>query len=141
MFKQPITQETNYGGPGVYWIKLLRNQRPFEINRLGGPDKSGILAIGCTDNVERRRKQFIDSSGGKYGHSEGMQWFLVRKFWKLGSQEYSLQFEYIKLSSKEASKTEEKEKIQEYFKEYLESPPLNGAIPERKKWFSELRDK
>jgi hypothetical protein len=138
---KPISQETGYGFSGVYWIKLFKNQQPVEIHRLGGVDKEGMLSIGCTDNIERRRKQFVNSSEGKYGHSEGMQWFLARKYSDLGSQEYSLWFDYVKAESKEASEKGEEDEIRRYFKEYGETPPLNSAIPNRKKWFDELRSK
>jgi hypothetical protein len=126
---------TNYDGPGVYRIRLFTHGRPAAIPRLGGTDKEGVLAIGCSENIEDRRKQFIQSSKGKRGHSEGIQWWLVKKFHNF--EGFSLVFDFIKLSLEDKS-SEECRQIQEYFKRYAEAPPLNGSMPKRIRWFEEL---
>ena len=46
----------------VYRIRLFRKERPVCIWRFGGIDEEGILAIGSSGNIERRRRQFITVS-------------------------------------------------------------------------------
>lgn len=102
-----------------------------------------MAAIGCSSNIERRRKQFIRASSGKHGHSEGIQWYLVTnssRFRDRYSQGgYSLQFDFIKTKSREEAERIEEEVIWIYFEKYSENPPLNAAIPGREKRFNELR--
>ena len=134
-----IDSGIGYDGPGVYKIQLVnKNGKPVEISRFGGTDKEGILAIGCSKQIDIRRKQFVESSKGKRGHSEGIQWCLVRQFSEKAEQAL-LRFAFAKLGTKEEAMEEERKEIRNYFKKYLEAPPLNGAIPKRLEWFKQLR--
>jgi len=135
-----IDTETNYDGPGVYQILLFRNEKPVPIHRLVGTDTEGVLAIGHTESIENRRKQFRRSSeNAERGHSEGIQWWLVKNFHKQSFEESQIKFKYVKLSSKSEAKREEERQIKAYFEKHCEAPPLNGSIPKRIAWFEELR--
>jgi hypothetical protein len=134
-----ISSEITYNGPGVYKIQLVdKNGKILQIPRLGGTDEEGVLAIGCSEHINSRRRQFVTSSAGKHGHSEGIQWWLVRYFSERARQT-SLRFAFAELGTKEEAMRVETEEIQNYFKKYCEAPPLNGVIPKREEWFDRLR--
>ena len=135
-----IDSPTTYSGAGVYQILLFRNEKPVPIHRLVGIDTEGVLAIGHTENIENRRKQFRRSSEeAERGHSEGIQWWLVKNFQKQIFEGCQIKFKYVKLGSKNDAKKEEERQIKAYFEKYCEAPPLNGSIPKRIEWFEELR--
>jgi len=129
-----IEEETKCNQPGVYRIRLFNGNTPVTIRRLQGADAEGMLAIGQSKNIERRRKDFLGSLKGKRRHSEGMQWRLVKLF---SNKLDNLRFDFVKTNSKKAKKMEDTE-LREYFKKHLELPPLNGVMPNRKKWIHEL---
>ena len=134
-----VNRRIDYEGPGVYKIQLVdKNGKPVEIRRFGGTDKEGVLAIGCSKHIDTRRKQFVTSSAGERGHSEGIQWWLVKHFSELAEQT-SLRFAFAELGTKEEAMRVEMEEIHNYFTKYWEAPPLNGVIPKRLEWFNRLR--
>lgn len=133
-----IETETNYCGPGVYRGRLIVDGSPTQIKRLGGTDYEGILFIGQSKNIEKRRKAFIRATSGHHGHSEGIQWFLVGQFSNLDNLS-DLWFEYARVTTEKEAKKREANEIWGYFKRFLEAPPLNGCIPEREKRFDKIR--
>lgn len=132
-----LNDKKGCNAPGIYRIRLFKKGKPVEICRFGGVDETGLLLVGRSVDIERRREQFIRSSKGKHGHSEGIQWWLVTRFSDIGKQS-SLRFEFVRLSEEKA-REREKAELQDYFKRYLETPPLNATIPQRLRWFDELR--
>jgi hypothetical protein len=136
-----INQQVKYDGPGVYKIRLFREERPVPIRRFGGIDEEGILMIGVSDNIERRRKEFVRASNKGYQHSEGMQWFLVKHVSHLRESIYSLRFEFIETDTKERAEEMEGEEAWRYFEKYWETPPLNSVLPKRGERLNELRRK
>lgn len=137
---QDLYDKTAYTGFGVYKIRLFRDEKPVRIHRFQGVDETGLLLIGRSVDIDRRRRQFVNSSKGRHGHSEGIQWYLVTRFSEIDKQT-SLRFEFVKLESERKAKERERVELQDYFERYLETPPLNAAIPKRKEWFDELRDR
>jgi hypothetical protein len=133
-----INCETGHNKPGIYRIILFKNGQPVKIPRFRKVDEAGVLVIGHSRNIEARRKQFIGALQGKHGHSEGIQLWLVKEFSDI-IKESSLQFEFFPSESKEEAANMEKTEIQGYFKNFSEPQPLNSAIPQRAKWFDELR--
>jgi len=47
--------------------------------------------------------------------------------------------DFMKLNSLEEAQERKGKEFRDYFKEYLEAPPLNGVIPGRGNWISELK--
>jgi len=135
-----IDNETGYDGHGVYRILATKGGKAVKIPRFRKVDEGGVLVIGRTDNIERRRKQFVKSSRGNHGHSEGKQWWLVKHFSNFG-EEFSLMFDFTRLKSREEAKKMERREIQDYFKKFLELSPLNSIMPKRNDWFDQLRNK
>jgi hypothetical protein len=126
--------------PGVYQVKLVKKERLVKIGRLSGTDCEGILSIGSTDNLRRRLTEFLRASEGKRGHSEGTKWWLAKVF-NPKLREPRLVFKYKTEKSEKIARNREKKEIQRYLRKYGEPPPLNGAIPRRRKWVRELRRK
>ena len=134
-----INEDTKCDQPGIYRIRLMKSGEPIEIPRFNGVDKDGVLAIGCSENIERRRKQFIRASKGNHGHSEGIQWYLVHHCSGFEKKDYSLQFQFLQAKSKEDAKRVEEDELWDYFCKYSEAPPLNSSLPRREKKFDEIR--
>jgi len=121
-----INYEIDYDGPGVYKIQLVdKNGKLLEIRRFGGTDEEGVAVIGCSEQINTRRKQFVTSSAGERGHSGGIQWWLVKYFLEWAKQT-SLRFAFAELGTKEEAMRVEMEEIQDYFTKHLEAPPLKG---------------
>ncbi len=113
--------------PGIYRIRI----RGIKICRFLGEDKNGILAIGKSNNIFRRLKQFFRSTSGKKGHSEGKTLHLILKSGKLKLDTKNLEYSYcLTETDEQAFKCEELE-IKKYFKKFGEVPPLNSLIPKK----------
>lgn len=112
---------------GIYKIRIKNNP----IDRLLGQDKQGILAIGKSNDLKKRLKQFYKGFTEGKSHSEGKTLHLIMKNNPKWGEEIidKLEFTYtVTKTEEEAIKLEEKE-IKTYFKKFGEVPPLNSAIP------------
>lgn len=110
--------------PGVYQIRLYYNKKPLPIHRLVCIDNLGILAIGSSNNVRRRLKQFLNSINGRFGHSAGNRYYHCKLKKKL--KPHSLKFT-IRLC--DDYKKEEARLIKGYLFKFGEVPPLNNSEP------------
>ena len=129
-----ITESSRYDGCAVYEVRLVNKEdHPVIINRFLGTDKEGILAIGMTTNMERRRKQFIYGENRCRAHSEGNLLFLLKEYsrFKTKYNRTRYQYRFQKVKTRDDAKKKEKKLIKDYFKKYGEVPPLNSAIPDR----------
>ncbi len=92
-----------------------------------------------SSKLESRRKQFyrIVSKKSRRGHSEAITWWLAREFSEFNHKEHSLKFEFMMTKD---MVSEERKLLQEYFKKHAEPPPLNAIIPQRTKWYEEMRE-
>jgi len=103
------------------------------IDRFLDEDKKGVLCIGMTTNMERRRKQFISGESEGYCHSEGNLLFLLKKYSRFKKKHSMPKYKYRfqNVSSEGDAKRKERELIKDYVKQYGEVPPLNSVIPDR----------
>ena len=119
----------------VYKVRLVSRQSGIvAINRFLGTDKKGILMIGMTKNMERRRNQFfLGKDKGSRGHSEGYLLFLLEEYSQIKTKFGAIQCQYRFQEMKNGDRAKDKESrlIKEYVKRYGEVPPLNSAIPNR----------
>ena len=131
---QTIQKPLTYTGPALYELRITNKLgTPFSINRFLSIDNEGVLTIGQTKCMERRRTQFITGIHQCYGHSEcNLLYFLIKHslFDKI-FHDFILQFRYKQLPTEHDAKTEEKSAIKEYICKFGEVPPLNSAIPDR----------
>jgi hypothetical protein len=68
---QSIKQVLSYRGPAQYELRVVNQEsQPFPIPRMLGTDNNGVLVIGQTKNMEKRRRQVITGIEECYGHSE-----------------------------------------------------------------------
>ena len=127
-----ITQPANYGENAVYRIRLMNQQGPAMISRFLGADSNGILCIGKTNDMEKRRRQFVRGLKGKFGHSEGYLMHILQKVSPFSALYANTEWQYsfAKVGSGEEEAVEAQE-IKAYVKEFGEVPPLNSAIPDR----------
>ncbi len=128
-----ITQEANCNGPAIYRIRLCDDSgNPISIQRFFGSDDDGLLCIGKTTNMERRRKNFKRGLEKGVGHSEANFLHILEKHTSLLAKYRTRQYEYsyCRVRESELDALEEKS-IKKYVKEFGEPPPLNSNIPSR----------
>ena len=130
---QSVDQPTSYEGPAVYRIRLVVHDRPHAIPRFLGPDTEGILSIGKTGSMKKRRSQFKRGLAKGRGHSEANLLHLIRDHSYLLRilPEHQYQYCFAIVPDIEQASSSEEELIKDYFRNYGEVPPLNSAIPNR----------
>jgi hypothetical protein len=130
-----ITEPSNCNEPAVYKIRLKDNEGSVvSINRFLGKDEEGILCIGETENMERRRKKFARGIQHGTAHSEARLIYLIKTHCRIFKEKYAdAQYEYCfeEAITKEEAKMKEVKLIKNYVKQYGEGPPFNSAIPKR----------
>ena len=105
-------------GPGVYYVK-----REWPVNRICGPDPSGLLYIGSTDALKRRLGLFRGSAlDGSEGHVAG------QKYNKWGYDPFLAPLSELKVRWEETDNPGSDEDVakQKYTRTFHELPPLNG---------------
>lgn len=119
--------------PATYQIRLINRSKPISISRFLDTDFDGLLSIGMTSNMERRRKQFISGWKRKRGHSEGNLLYLLEKYSGIKNKfnDYSVQYRFEKATSGMNAGQLERILIKKYVKRFGEVPPLNSSIPAR----------
>jgi len=76
-----IDKLSGHDSHAVYEVCLVTEEGAHvAIDRFLDEDKKGVLCIGMTTNMERRRKQFISGESEGYCHSEGNLLFLLKKY-------------------------------------------------------------
>lgn len=135
-----VETEAGYKGPAVYKISLRdKNCKPIPISRFLEEDAKGILFIGSTKDMERRRKQCINAlKNNTKGHACRMLRFLkiktkfTKKFPKA-----EFYYSFSKRDLGEDAKKGEGEEIRSYLKKYGEVPVLNSDVPNRGRMLDE----
>jgi hypothetical protein len=122
----------NYGAAS-YNLRLMTPTGPLAIARFLGVDKRGLLTIGETGNMEKRRTDFVRAIEKCTGHSEGnlLHLILLHSQIKKLHPEHALQYRFLAEADKAAAKFSEEQMIKSYIRKYGEPPPLNCAIPDR----------
>jgi hypothetical protein len=128
---RPIEEVCSHRNTAVYKIALLERFEPFEpikIPRFLKEDKDGILVIGETTQMERRRRYFINGS-----HSEGILWDKLKKYTGFEKKfpNAVLAYCYSIIEDNKQAKSSESRLIKKYIIQYGEAPPLNSSIPDR----------
>ncbi|MGD0597834.1 MAG: hypothetical protein ABSA64_09990 [Sedimentisphaerales bacterium] len=129
-----INDNCNYQGPAVYKVRLANaNSNACKLERLLMADDEGIMCIGQTGNMERRRTKFLSGIKNANGHSEINLVYYLNRYTKFPDKfnDANFQYSFCKCSDVPESKKEEDKLIKAYFKEFGEVPPLNSAIPNR----------
>lgn len=126
-----IEEKTEHTKPTVYKVRLVRKGNPVLINRFLGKDEGGILFIGSTENMERRRDQFERGLERIHGHSGANLLHLLRENAGFKLEIDRLEYRFKRMSKKRI-KVGEEMLIKEYVRKYGEVPPLNSAIPNKR---------
>lgn len=129
-----IDESSGHYSHAVYEVRLVNTQgTSVAINRFLDKDEEGLLSIGMTTNMERRRKQFISGEDRCQGHSEGNLLFFLKEYSRFKTKHImpKYQYRFQKVNSEDEAKRKERKLIKDYVKQYGEVPPLNSAIPGR----------
>src|SRR5437588_22795 len=96
----------------------------------GGPDPSGLMAIGETENFEDRRRDLINSVECCYGHSEGNFFRYLCLFTRLPEvyPDCRLQYAFRRTESKKQAEQWEEE-VKAYIIRRAQLPILNRQLP------------
>lgn len=122
--------------PGVYKIRLADQQEnAIKVPRFLGVDKEGLLAVGESDNLSRRIRQFYRAySGQSFAHSVAERLFVLL-FKRVNSnstmKNSRLEFSCMKLKDKAEAQIREETLLKTYFKKFGELPPLNSSLPDK----------
>ena len=124
---------SEYQGPAVYMTRLVLDGQPMTIPRFLKNDQTGIILIGNSNNMERRRRQFCTGLSRGEGHSEANLLFILKKYTKVKSilDRYKIEYRFMQLSTKNEATQCEEILIKRYVKRFGEVPPLNSTIPKR----------
>ena len=125
-------EQEPFEGSAIYKIRL-KNQ---PIERFLGKDKDGILAIGKTKKLKKRIKHFNKALEIGKRHSAGRTLFLNQEQFNRKFKYPSLWYSFRPVRECDLSNEEARE-IKQYMKVFGELPPLNSAIPQKKKWIKE----
>jgi hypothetical protein len=123
-----------HGEPAAYRVRLLKDSKPFPMNRVLGVDAQGLLSIGKTKNMEGRRAQFISGVLNGYGHSEGNLLRLLVLYSGLKEQvppRPEVECQFLPCKSEDGAIEMEARLLKDYLCRFGELPPLNSAIPNR----------
>lgn len=131
---KPLLDSIRYKGPAVYKIRIVKNNKPFELKRLGNNDKDGILYIGQTTDFKRRIRDFFNGP-----HSGGELYRIIKVDGKLRGKmgDYKLHVKFLKLNRNQLKNVEAQELLN-YTMKYCEPPPINSSMP-MKAWDLKVR--
>jgi len=123
-----------FEGSAIYKISLKNRT----IERFLEKDTDGILVIGKTKKLKRRIKHFYKALEIGKRHSAGRTLFLIKEKFDRKFKYPSLWYSYKKVNECDLDDAEAEE-IKQYMKVFGEVPPLNSAIPQKKKWVEETQ--
>ena len=138
---RPIEAPSGHRGAATYQIRLVSGPLPVSLPRLLGPDADGILVIGETGRLEKRREQFCRGRARGDGHSEAnLIWLLesagvVQRLFAATAIEYR----FRALASKDAAAILEKAELWRYVQRFGEVPPFNSSFPGRESLIDEYQ--
>lgn len=126
-----IGEECDYENAAVYKIALLESLDPLipiAIPRFLREDKGGILLIGATGNMKRRRREFLNGQ-----HGPASLWRRISTYteFKKKFPNSMLAYCYTPMKDGEQATALEGTLILEYTVKYGEPPVLNSTIPKR----------
>lgn len=130
---QDLSQSSATNEPAIYEIRIVdENGTPLRLGRFLDLDELGLISIGLTTDMERRRQQFLCGMDNCYGHSEGNLLNLLRRFSRLQEVFPAAKYQYRFQAATNADVPSlERRAIKRYIRRFGEVPPLNSAIPAR----------
>ncbi len=122
----------------VYRIRLVSEGDSVTIPRFLASDPEGILSIGVSGNMERRRKAFLRGLAHGRWHSEANLLRLLQIHTSLIHlfPDAEIHYSYSMAANREDAASAEEAILKGYVVEFGEVPPLNSAIPNRNHWAS-----
>ena len=118
-------------GSATYKIRLTAEGQAVHIPRFLGPDEDGLLCIGETSNMEKRRRNFARAVKRGRGHSSGNLLCQLELAGLLAPRWPGRIFEYsfaVAESKGDAIRLQD-DLIEVYMRRFGEAPPLNSSIP------------
>ena len=130
---QELSKPTGQKGPAIYAVRLVNCEAVVSIRRFLGVDREGLLTIGMTTNLERRRRQFIRGSSKGRGHSAANLLYFLSKFGALKRcfREPRYELSFRRVTDERQARRWEAKMTKEYLGRFGEGPPLTSVIPDR----------
>ena len=121
-----------YNDCAIYKVRMRVGNKTETIPRFFEADKKGLLYIGKTTNLERRRRQFISGWERGYGHAGAnlLYWLDNNTNIRRRFKNYICEYSFKRIKRNQLKRLESQE-IREYVKRYGEVPPLNSIFPGR----------
>ena len=108
---------------GVYAVRWSKQEKPVEIQRLGGTDKAGILYIGSAKKLQRRIRALCNGINGKGGHTIGRTLTFCKLRGTILPDECQVAWKSMK--THDIALGQEWTAICDYSQKFKEPPPLN----------------
>lgn len=128
-----LSQPSEHFGPAWYEVRLADAKGcPIPLGTIfGAMDPSGIVSIGESLNLEKRRMQMLNGTENCYGHPSGNLWFYLKEFTKLLERfpGCRLQYRYQPAQTKHEAESLECAAIKSYVVRHGQMPLLNRQIP------------
>jgi hypothetical protein len=120
-------------GAAVYAVRLLDRGAVVPIPRFLGVDAEGLLTIGMTTDLERRRCQFIRGYTKGRGHSAGNLLFFLNsvEVFQRSFCDASYEISFYAVTDEQEARRLESQVTKEYLARFGEGPPLTSVIPDR----------
>jgi hypothetical protein len=98
-----------------------------------GVDVQGILTIGETSNMEKRRNDFVCGMDRCYGHSEANLLYYLMRHTVFGQTfaGTSVEFAFAPMPDEATRELVQEQLIKRYWCRHGELPPLQSNIPQR----------
>ena len=132
-----INETCPHTNPAAYHVRLSSDGRAFGLGRLLDVDVDGLLTMGCTVRMERRRYDFVSGMTKCQGHSEANLLYLMLHHSRIKEviPNLSVQYRYMPFETRDDAANREEQMLKQYIMHFGELPPLNCAIPDRHgKW-------
>jgi hypothetical protein len=114
---------------GIYLFRYAPNRRPMAIARAGRMDPHGILYVGRSGNLRTRVRTFwngLSDQNLEVAHSAANTYvhFDLQK-------RFSKRWLYVTWNAMDRGREKQAEKkvLDEYFRTYFDTPPLNLTVP------------
>lgn len=127
-----LSESTSHQTNAAYAVRLLDKRGVVSIPRFLGNDSEGLLTIGMSTNLERRRRGFIRGLTKGRGHSSAnILFFLRTEAHQSVIEGARYEISFCPAATRDDALQMESRLTRSYLARFGEAPPLTSVIPNR----------